>query len=232
MNDNSPTPLIISDAHYFIANRDDAAIPLMRWTISILLASIILSLFLIIILKSEYKSIPLESPLLILDYIVLQPHTKKPLQKPKPIQKKATKAPKTEPVIQPVAEAPVEPSVVGPGPADIVSTPEPAVKKAPEFVRIRSVSDLDNINFEPLYNPKPRYPSIAMKAEIEGFVDVDLIVNYKGRVEKFSIVRVTGHSSFGNETSKVIAKWRFPPPRIGGNKVKIKYLYRINFQLD
>jgi hypothetical protein len=26
--------------------------------------------------------------------------------------------------------------------------------------------------------------------------------------------------------------WRFPPPRINGKKVKVNYVYRVNFSLD
>ena len=35
-----------------------------------------------------------------------------------------------------------------------------------------------------------------------------------------------------HETAKIIGKWRFPPPRINGKKVKIRYLYTVNFRLE
>ena len=99
-------------------------------------------------------------------------------------------------------------------------------------VRIGSVGNLDNVEYSPLYNPKPAYPLIALKADIQGSVDVDLVINEFGQVENFSIVNVHGHPSFGDETAKVIGKWRFPPPRIDGKKVKIKFLYTVIFKLD
>jgi periplasmic protein TonB len=99
-------------------------------------------------------------------------------------------------------------------------------------IRIASARILDNVEFAPFYNPKPAYPPIAHTAGIEGFVEVDLIINESGRVESFTIVKINGHSSFGDETAKVIGKWRFPPPRIKGQRVRVKYLYRVNFTLD
>ncbi len=100
------------------------------------------------------------------------------------------------------------------------------------MVHVGSADVLDNVDYSPLYNPKPAYPPVALKAGIQGFVDVDLVINEFGRVEEFSLVKVAGHPDFGNETAKVIGKWRFPPPRINGKKVKIKYLYTVNFTLQ
>ena len=101
-----------------------------------------------------------------------------------------------------------------------------------EPVRIGSIGNLDNVEFSPLYNPKPAYPLIALKAGIQGSVDVDLVINEFGRVDEFTIVNSVGHPEFGRETAKVIGKWRFPPPRVEGKKVKIKFLYTVNFKLD
>jgi TonB family protein len=98
--------------------------------------------------------------------------------------------------------------------------------------RIGSLRALDNVDFSPLYNPKPAYPPFALKAGIEGSVDVDLLINEFGRVEEFAIIKIFGHPSFGDEAAKVIGKWRFPPPRIKGKKIKIKYLYTIYFKID
>ena len=99
-------------------------------------------------------------------------------------------------------------------------------------IRIGSAQALDNVDYSPLYNPKPAYPPIALKAGIQGSVDVDLVINEFGRVEEFSIIKVNGHPSFRDETAKVVGKWRFPPPRVDGKKVKIKFLYTVNFKLD
>jgi protein TonB len=91
---------------------------------------------------------------------------------------------------------------------------------------------LDNTSFAPIFNPKPAYPAIAFKANIQGYVDLELVVTPAGTVESFEILKVLGHPSFGVEIIKVIRRWRFPPPRINGKSAKIKYNYRVNFTLD
>jgi periplasmic protein TonB len=99
-------------------------------------------------------------------------------------------------------------------------------------VAIGSASVLDNTSFAPIFNPKPAYPAIALKANIQGYVDIELVVTPTGTIESFAIIKVLGHPSFGEETAKVIRRWRFPPPRISGKPAKIKYDYRVNFRLD
>jgi TonB family protein len=97
---------------------------------------------------------------------------------------------------------------------------------------VSSASVLDNTSFAPIFNPKPAYPAIALSANIQGYVDVELVVTPAGTIESFAIVKVWGHPSFGDETARVIRRWRFPPPRIGGKPAKIRYDYRVNFTLD
>jgi TonB family protein len=99
-------------------------------------------------------------------------------------------------------------------------------------VKISGATELDNTDFSPIATIKPAYPIIALRANIQGYVDVDLVVDERGRVETFSIVDIKGHPAFGDETAKVITRWRFPPPRINGKKVKLQYIYRVNFTLN
>lgn len=73
---------------------------------------------------------------------------------------------------------------------------------------------------------------MSQEARITGYVDVDLHIAENGVVESFSIATIKGHPAFGVETARVLPRWRFPPPRIGGKKCSVKYIYRINFVLD
>jgi len=101
----------------------------------------------------------------------------------------------------------------------------------PVTITMGSKSLLDNSDFSPLFNPKPTYPRVALLNNIEGFVNLELLINESGKIESASIVQSFGHPSFGLEVMKVIKQWRFPPPRIKGEKVKIRYLYQIDFTL-
>lgn len=200
-----------------------------RWIASLLVASTVMAVFLMVAVTTEPETEPLSQPFMELEHLLLRP---RPKAQPKPAAEPPKKTEKNvEHKERPVAEAPVAPSEVATGPADAVSTPKPARRK-PEPMQVQSALELDNTDFQPIYNPRPDYPAVALKAGIQGYVDVDLVVSETGRVERFSIVNISGHPSFGLETAKVLSKWRFPPPRMHGRKTRVKYRYRVNFRLD
>lgn len=189
-----------------------------------------MAVFLRLAVTTETEVKPATQPFMELEYLVLRPKPRtQPGPPPEPPPPKVEE--KVEQQQQPVAEAPVAPTEVAAGPADVVGTPKPTRRKS-EPVRVQSALDLDNTDFQPIYNPRPDYPAVALKAGIQGYVDVDLVVSEAGRVERFSIVIISGHPSFGLETAKVLPKWRFPPPRKQGRKTRVKYRYRVNFRLD
>ncbi len=99
-------------------------------------------------------------------------------------------------------------------------------------VRVAGAATLDNVNFAPISELKPLYPAIARAANIEGYVDADLVISESGLVESFTITKTFGHASFAQETAMVLPKWRFPPPRINGKKQRIRYIYRVTFTLN
>lgn len=141
-------------------------------------------------------------------------------------------APETTPAQFSVPVVPVHEEQAQPNAPSTNPGSGPPGEKRTDVVDIGSAKTLDNVDYSPLYNPKPAYPLLALRAGLQGFVDVDLVINEFGRVEQFSIVKVEGHPDFGNETAKIIGKWRFPPPRINGKKVKIRYQYTVNFRLE
>lgn len=205
-----------------------------RWFLAIFITLSIAIIFSLFFRTTEPKINQVEAPYLHLDYVVLQKKIEK--KKPKPPKKRKPKPPKKEiekPIEPPKAEAPIKETEPTPAPADIMAVEKPIKKKTKQPpVRIQSVSELDNTRFFPVYNLKPLYPRAALRNNIEGWVDLDLIIDEKGRVKKFSIVKVFGHPAFGNATAKTVPKWRFPPPRINGKKVIVKYIYRIKFELN
>jgi len=75
---------------------------------------------------------------------------------------------------------------------------------------VSSLSPPKSTVFNPLYNPKPIYPRIARAAGIEGYVIVELLINEKGRIKTFSILKTVGHQQFALSTAKAIKRWRFP----------------------
>jgi len=204
-----------------------------RWSLAAGFAFILHLVFMLLFLRIDpQRSVAIDpGPNLVLDYVVLPPLVKpkkQPLPKPPPVEeKKAEVIP--EPVPQPEPVAPVAVSEPAPVPAEVVSAPP---QKAAPPLMVADVTGLDNTEFVPLYNPKPAYPALARAAGIEGEVVVELIIDKDGTVRQFSILSTRGHQQFALETSKVIRHWRFPPPRLEGEPVKVKYEYTVVFRLE
>lgn len=211
----------------------------LRWAIALLAPLIVIVPLAFLIAKAPRAVVAERPPALQLEYVVITPKEEKKPETPKKVKRVVVKKPeKIAPKKRAIAK--VEESLPSETPADIeAGTPEPvkdepAPKADAEPVHhvITSEEELDNTAFSPLYNPKPAYPVIARKQRITGYVDLDLVINEKGKVISFLIVKSYGHPTFGEETAKVIRRWRFPPPRIKGKKVKVTYRYRVNFKLN
>ncbi len=211
----------------------------LRWFLALILPIFMLSALAISLRLTAKPIVSERPPALQLEYVVIDPVEEKKPEPPKRVKKPVPKK-VTKPTPKKRAIAKVEKSIPTETPADIEAgdpepvkeepTPEPP--KEPVHHAISSAEELDNTGFSPIYNPKPAYPVIARKRRITGYVDLDLTINEKGKITDFSIVKSYGHPTFGQETAKVISKWRFPPPRIKGKRVLVTYRYRVNFRLN
>jgi protein TonB len=182
-----------------------------------------------------------ESPELELSYVVLEKKEEQ-VKKPTPPKKvkKAVKKEVEKPNISKTV-APVEESEPTEEIADIKSGQEvidtiPTVlevsQEEPQPTSIEGAESLDNTSFSPIFNPKPVYPTVARRNRITGYVDLDLTISKKGKVEDYKVVKWQGHPLFPKEIAKVIFRWRFPPPRLKGKKVAVIYRYRVKFRLN
>lgn len=212
---------------------------LLRWGMALCSPLLISVLIAIIVARAPKPILSERPPALQLEYVVITPKEEEKPKPPKKVKRVVVKkSPKKAPKKRAIAK--VEESLPSETPADIeAGTPEPVLDEPtpkavaePVHHAISSEEELDNTGFSPLYNPKPAYPVMARKKRITGYVDLDLIINEKGKVINFAIVKSYGHPTFGEETAKVIRRWRFPPPRIKGKKVKVTYRYRVNFRLN
>jgi protein TonB len=210
---------------------------IIRWCVAGLCAVGLVALLLRVCLVSQAHAPEThEPPPFQMEYIVLDaPKAPKPLHRVQP--KPAALPPaRSVPIEMPLAQAPVEPARTETASADLTSAPEqppmPATTTAPAILTLSSAAELDNTEFLPLYNPKPRYPAIARTANIEGYVDAELIINENGGIAAFAFHAVSGHPDFGASLAEVLPRWRFPPPRKNGKKIQVKYIYRVNFKLD
>jgi protein TonB len=151
--------------------------------------------------------------------------------------------PKPIPVEKPPVPEPVKVEELGEIPTDLPVQEGSLAAPVPEAgisasgggsaAVIGDAGQLDNDGeYQPLYNPRPLYPPIALAANIEGFVELEILINEQGLVENYKILKVTGHPQFGTEVEKVLPSWRFPPPRCEGKPVKFKFIYIIKFEID
>jgi protein TonB len=230
----------------------------LQWVIPGCITIHLLLFFCLILMAREGKKLPPISkvPLIQLVNVQVESSTPIPVKQIEPVKPRERVQEKENEIVpekvtepRPAADTPLEPSAI---PQQTVSTSADqnqhsaeqnqiltaqnqhsgVTASTPELTTLQSAAELDNTEFDPVYNPKPDYPAVALNAQITGYVDVNLIINEQGKVESFSIVEIKGHPSFGIETARVLPRWKFPPPRIGGKKVRVQYKYRVNFTLN
>lgn len=83
----------------------------------------------------------------------------------------------------------------------------------------------------PLYQPSIPYPDRARDLEIEGVLEVILIIGTEGNVASIEVVR-SPHPSISNAARKVIGTWRFKPARNKGVPVKMRVRQVVEFTLE
>ncbi len=225
---------------------------LFRWSVSVLFAVAALFLLFCLIQQTDLGNQPASPRIVELDYLVIPNMREEKIQKPQ--KKKTNREPrKKEPEKTVLKQETVKnPAGRQSEPRDISSRPQPdssfesvasstgkaggseplPVETADRAVTVTGAAQLDNVSFQPLFNPPPRYPEIARNGGIEGFADVELIIDSDGRIESYTVKRLSGHPSFGTETAAVIPRWRFPPPRKNGKAIRVRYVYRVWFRLD
>jgi TonB family protein len=67
----------------------------------------------------------------------------------------------------------------------------------------------------------PTYPSMAVAANIQGDVEVAVLINEAGRVVSVE-VRSSRHPCLEAEVRKALEEWRFKPVKVDGKAVKVR----------
>ena len=83
----------------------------------------------------------------------------------------------------------------------------------------------------PLYQPPIPYPDRARDLEIEGILEVIIVIDTKGKVSSIEVVR-SPHVSITKAARKVIDTWRFKPARNKGVPVRLRARQVIEFTLE
>ena len=84
----------------------------------------------------------------------------------------------------------------------------------------------------PVSEKKPEYTSAAMRAKVQGTVEVQAVVNPDGSVGRVQIVRsLDDRFGLDEEALKAVRQWRFRPGMKGGKAVPVLVVIELTFTL-
>ena len=91
----------------------------------------------------------------------------------------------------------------------------------------------DTVDVPPrvLFRKEPYYPSTARLQQIEGLVEIELVVTISGAIEDIKITRSVPKGTFDNAALEAIKLWKFEPAIHKGNRVNCGYRVRFRFVL-
>jgi TonB family protein len=79
---------------------------------------------------------------------------------------------------------------------------------------------------------KPNYTADAMRAQVEGLVELEIVVLPDGSVGRVNIVRsLDGRFGLDVEAIKAVRRWRFDPGRRAGKAVAVRVGVELSFNL-
>lgn len=82
----------------------------------------------------------------------------------------------------------------------------------------------------------PVYPSLALKAGVEGTVILKLIIGLTGKVESAQVLTVVPPKARGigleDAAVQAVLKWQFTPAKAGGKPVRVYYNAPVKFKLN
>lgn len=105
----------------------------------------------------------------------------------------ATPPPASPPADNAPTSAPSSPST----PAPAAAVPTPAAVRVPEVV----------------FRPALRYPALAERRRIEGFVEMEFTIGADGSVSQLEVLRSEPEGMFEREALAAMERWRFAPPQ-------------------
>lgn len=160
----------------------------------------------------------------------------KPVARKKPVPKKKEQ-PKQEPTQQPpkVVETTEPPRSDAPatGQSQIqipTQSTSQTGKQGGARGGVYSPGEIDG-SLSALKRTQPAYPPSARRRNIEGWVQVQFVVNGHGQPEQIRVLAAEPEGIFDKSVINSIGRWRFRPGTINGAAVKVLVEQTIRFQL-
>ena len=174
----------------------------------------------------------------------------KPVHKPvaqvalKPMARKKSIATKTAPQGQPQKERLQQEPAPAATPAQKTSTQPGATqttdaatekqgngKAGRQGKSIYSPGEIDG-SLTALKRTQPAYPASARRRNIEGWVQVQFVVNEHGQPEQIRVLAAKPTDIFDRNVVESISRWRFRPGTVNGAAVRVLVEQTIRFQLN
>ncbi len=105
------------------------------------------------------------------------------------------------------------------------------ISPPPRLKSIYSQGDLDS-PLMPIIRLRPMYPMRARMLGIEGWVKVKFLVNKNGQTSDIQIIQAKPKGFFEKATIDAISRWRFKPPTVNGEPVKVIVETTIRYKLE
>ena len=80
--------------------------------------------------------------------------------------------------------------------------------------------------------PPPEYPRRAYQDEVEGWVDLELTIDAKGRVDDVAVLDAEPRGLFERSAIRAVMRWRYRPPGDDGMSAPVKDRVRLAFKIE
>lgn len=168
-------------------------------------------------------------------YVPVRPKIIEPPPPPPPLPvQQIVRDPKPRPVIQPQAQTIEPPPVViddAPqigdvlGSTAVASVTPPSIDVGPKV--------LAGVSLQALNSPPPAYPPQAVRENLTGVVELEILVGIDGKPVEVSIVRSSGHRLLDQAAIRVVkSRWTFQPAMSNGQPIQARGRVPIEFKLQ
>ncbi|MBX9403846.1 energy transducer TonB [Lysobacter sp. BMK333-48F3] len=155
---------------------------------------------------------------------------------PKPEEPLTIRREPAPPVSQPIRTEPTPSIVVDnpePGPTDFVGIEQPHIQVAKADPPAGSNPGIQTgASLQALNNPAPPYPPQAVRENLTGVVELEILVGIDGKPIEVSVVRSSGHRLLDQAARRaVLSRWTFQPAMRDGQPVQARGRVPIEFKL-
>jgi protein TonB len=111
----------------------------------------------------------------------------------------------------------------------VVTDGPPATAEAPEAKIYQVAGDVKAPVV--LSRVTPKYPEMARRARLNGFVVLECIIDENGRIRDARVLR-SSFLAFEQPALDAIQKWEFAPGTLGGKPVNVQFDLTVNFHVN